>query len=115
MATFKVGFSRVDITPPLGVPIAGYFVKRYADGVLDKLDCNCIAVSDGEKTALLYSLDLISINQKTADGYRAGISKATGVPYEGIFLACTQTHTGPAVGRATDDEEESGIRIYDEF
>ena len=80
MATFKVGFSRVDITPPLGVPIAGYFVKRIADGVLDNLDCNCIAVADGEKTALLYSLDLISINQKTDDGYRAAISKATGVP-----------------------------------
>ena len=63
MSEFKVGFSRVDITPPLGIPIAGYYVKRFADGVLDNLDCNCIAVSDGEKTALLYSLYIISINQ----------------------------------------------------
>ena len=111
MATFKVGFSRVDITPPLGVPIAGYFVKRIADGVLDNLDCNCIAVSDGEKTALLYSLDLISINQKTDDGYRAKISEATGVPYEGIFIACTHTHTGPSVGRV----DEGCEKVYDEF
>ncbi len=111
MAAFKVGFSRVDITPPLGVPIAGYFVKRFADGILDKLDCNCIAVSDGEKTALLYSLDLIGIRQATDDVYRAAISKATGVPYEGIFIACTHTHTGPAVGRT----EEGGEKIYDEF
>ena len=111
MASFKVGFSRVDITPPLGVPIAGYFVKRIADGVLDNLDCNCIAVSDGEKTALLYSLDLISINQKTDDGYRAKISEATGVPYEGIFIACTHTHTGPSVGRV----DEGCEKVYDEF
>ena len=111
MAEFKVGFSRVDITPPLGVPIAGYFVKRIADGILDKLDCNCIAVSDGEKTALLYSLDLISINQKTDDIYRAAISKATGIPYEGIFLACTHTHTGPSVGRTGEGVEKA----YDEF
>ncbi|MEA4824353.1 MAG: hypothetical protein VB111_09610 [Clostridiaceae bacterium] len=117
MSTFKVGFSRVDITPPLGIPIAGYFVKRLADGVLDNLDCNCIAVSDGEKTALLYSLDLISINQKTDDVYRAVISKATGVPYEGIFLACTHTHTGPSVGRGDANSEafDEGIKVYDEF
>ncbi len=117
MAAFKVGFSRLDITPPLGIPIAGYYVERIADGVLDNLDCNCIAVSDGEKTALLYSLDLISINQKTDDGYRALISQATGVPYEGIFLACTHTHTGPAVGRGVENNESlsEGVRSYGAF
>lgn len=117
MSTLKVGFSRVDITPPLGIPIAGYFVKRFADGVLDNLDCNCIAVSDGEKTALLYSLDLISINQKTDDIYRKEISEATGVPYEGIFIACTHTHTGPSVGRGAADDPDmpDGIRLYDSF
>ena len=84
MSVLKVGFSRVDITPPLGIPIAGYFVKRYADGILDNLDCNCIAVSDGEKTALLYSLDLISINQKTDDIYRKEIAEATGVSFDTV-------------------------------
>ena len=115
MSEFKVGFSRVDITPPLGIPIAGYYVKRFADGVLDNLDCNCIAVSDGEKTALLYSLDIISINQEKDDEYRAQISKATGVPYEGIFLACTHTHTGPSVGRGETADDADGIAVYDDF
>ena len=36
-AEFKAGFARVDATPPLGIPIVGYFHKRVADGVLDPL------------------------------------------------------------------------------
>jgi len=63
MSEFKAGFARVDITPPLGIGIAGYFVKRNAEGVLDNLEANCLAVSDGEHTAILISADLISIGQ----------------------------------------------------
>ena len=33
----KVGFSRLDVTPPLGTDISGYFVRRIADGMLDPL------------------------------------------------------------------------------
>ena len=32
-AEFKAGFARVDATPPLGIPIPGYFHMRIADGV----------------------------------------------------------------------------------
>ncbi|MBQ6329132.1 MAG: hypothetical protein IJI35_08980 [Kiritimatiellae bacterium] len=35
---FKAGFARVDITPPLGTPIVGYFEERRAKGVLDGLE-----------------------------------------------------------------------------
>ncbi|NMA07903.1 MAG: hypothetical protein GX929_02145 [Clostridiales bacterium] len=115
MSEFKVGFSRVDITPPMGIPIAGYFVKRIADGVLDNLDANCIAVSDGKKTAVLFSLDLISIGQKKMDIYRAGISKATGLPYEAIYITCTHTHTGPSVGRSESEALGAGLAGYDDF
>ena len=33
----KVGFSRVDVTPPLGSYISGYYYDRFAKGVLDPL------------------------------------------------------------------------------
>ena len=53
MIECKAGFSRVVITPPLGVGLAGYFNERPADGVLDELEANCIAVSDGINTAII--------------------------------------------------------------
>jgi len=109
MSEFKAGFARVDITPPLGIGIAGYFVKRNAEGVLDNLEANCLAVSDGEHTAILISADLISIGQVQADIYREQISAACGIPVAACYIACTHTHTGPGVAR------DIGDKTYDAF
>ena len=35
--TLRVGVAAIDITPPLGIPMAGYYHARGADGVLDPL------------------------------------------------------------------------------
>ena len=59
-AEFKAGFARVDITPPLGIQMTGYFHKVYdrtADGVLDPLHAECVAVSDGTNSALIFRVD----------------------------------------------------------
>ena len=110
MSQFKAGFARLDITPPLGVHISGYYKVRIADGILDPLEVQCIAVSDGESTALLYNLDVAGIKQIRADIFRNAISAATGVHYEGIFLTCTHTHTGPVIGiPGTPDADEAYI------
>ena len=53
----KAGFCRMDITPMLGIGIEGYFVDRFADGVLDPLEVNALALSCGENRAVLLSLD----------------------------------------------------------
>ena len=98
MGLFKAGFSRIDITPPLGVGMSGYFHERTSIDILDPLYASCLAVNDGEHTALLMSLDIIGISQIQCDIYRNAIAAQTGVPYEGILLACTHTHTGPVVG-----------------
>ena len=47
MNTFKAGFGRVVITPMMGIPIAGYFIDRFADGVLDDLEANALCVEAG--------------------------------------------------------------------
>ena len=36
----KAGFARVDVTPPLGTLIAGYFNERKSDGVRDPIELN---------------------------------------------------------------------------
>jgi len=112
MSQFKAGFARLDITPSLGVHISGYYKIRIADGILDPLEVQCIAVSDGASTALLYNLDVAGVKQVRADSFRNAISAATGVPYEGIFLTCTHTHTGPVIGiPGTPDADEAYIAM----
>ena len=36
----QAGFSRLDMTPPLGAYMDGYYFDRWAEGVLDPLNIN---------------------------------------------------------------------------
>ena len=40
MSEFKVGFSRVNINPTLGIGIQGYYKPRFARGILDDIYAN---------------------------------------------------------------------------
>lgn len=93
------GFSRVNITPHNGVAIEGYFIPRRMDGVLDDLEINALALSDGEKTALIMCSDICLINQEFSDIFRGLIAEATNLPVESIFMTVTHTHTSPCVGK----------------
>ena len=93
----KAGFARLDITPPFGTCISGYFNERRADGILDPLQAHAIAFTDGERTAAAVSLDVIGINQQNMDIIRRRAAEKNGLDYEAVFLACTHTHTGPEV------------------
>lgn len=100
------GFSRVNVTPMLGIGIYGYFKPRYADGVLDELELNALALGAGEKKIILLSLDSCEPGTKECGMFRAEISKATGIPAEAIFIHSTHTHTGPFVVADSEDALE---------
>ncbi len=98
----KVGFARVDITPNLGIGIAGYYEPRISDGVLDPLLATAVAFDDGNKLGLVLSLDIIGITQVCSEYVREKIAEAVGTSAEGIFMACTHTHVGPLVRDFSD-------------
>jgi len=93
----KVGFARVDITPNLGIEIAGYYEPRISDGVLDPLLATAVAFDDGNKLGLVLSLDIIGITQSCSEIIREEIANALGTTPEGVFMGCTHTHVGPLV------------------
>ena len=96
----KVGYARVNITPPMGVNIAGYFKVRIADGVLDELEACAVAVGSGDKTAILMTVDHCGVTKDFLNEWRENIEKATGIPKEAIFIHSTHTHTGPVLSKA---------------
>ena len=91
------GYAIVNITPPLGVNIAGYFKTRIADGVLDELEAVAVALSDGEKTAIIMTVDHCGLAKDFLNGWREKIEEKTGVPKEAIFIHSTHTHQGPVL------------------
>ena len=99
-AALDVGFARVDVTPPMGTPISGYFGYRPAVGVLDPLEATCVAFSDGCSTALVYTVDNLHISDDIIARAWTAVGKATGVGRDGVYIASTHTHTGAATERA---------------
>lgn len=95
--TLQAGFGRVNITPPMGIPISGYFIDRFASGVLDELEVQALAVSDGKNKAVILSADLLGLSAKDVCHYRKAVANAVKIPFEAVFIACTHTHTGPVV------------------
>ena len=91
------GFGRTNITPPLGIDIRGYFIVRNADGVLDELEANALALRLGEKTVLFISVDICGLNINMCAKIKKEITEKTGVPAEQVFLHGTHTHTGPSL------------------
>lgn len=112
-AEFKAGFARVDATPPLGIQMVGYFYKRAADGVLDPLCIECVAVSDGKKTALIYSVDDLMLANKFFEKAFPAITEATGVPRDLIYVHSTHIHTGPASWPRSNYTEEENRLVMD--
>ncbi len=94
----KAGFGRRLITPSLGTPIAGYYEKRFAKGVLDELYVSAMALSDGENTVLVLGADIIYLNIEQAEECRKLISEFCNIPVEAIFINASDTHTGPVIG-----------------
>ncbi len=102
----KAGFARVDVTPKLGIFVAGYFVDRRAEKVLDSLEAQAVAFSDGEKTALVIGVDMIDVPDDVVAEAKAAITAATGVGPEMIFLHASHTHTGPDSCRGKSEERD---------
>jgi len=97
MATLKVGFNRVDVTPMLGVKISGYYKERIADGVLDNLEVSTVAYECGDKKAVMLSVPHCGLKREIIAEVAAEITKATGLSKEQILIHATHTHTGPWV------------------
>ena len=91
---FKAGFARVDITPPLGSFMPGYYQDRRAKEVLDPLEINMVAFSDGARTALIAQVDTEGISDEVADLMRDAAAKATGVARGAVIVHASHTHDG---------------------
>ena len=96
MNKLQAGFSRVNVTPPLGIPIVGYYKPRFAEGVLDELEVNALALAVEEKKVVLLSVDNCGFSESVANSYREHICEVTGLPADCVFLHATHTHTGPS-------------------
>lgn len=86
MNCLLAGFARIDVTPQTAVPLEGYYIPRYAEGVLDPLQVNALALSCQSRTVVLLSLDNCGIKQVLASKLRNAVAKNGGACTGACFL-----------------------------
>lgn len=111
MNILQAGFARVNITPMMGIELAGYFFERLAEGVLDDIEINALAFACGNEKAVILSVDNEGITRDVTTDFREYISKATGLPMEAVYIHATHSHTAPILKR--DSEVEIEKEYYD--
>ena len=107
----KAGFARMDMTPPLGTPLAGYYEARYADGMLDPLYLNALALGNGEQTIVIITADVLMVRMDVCDMLRTMIEERTGVPADHILINSLHPHTSLRIGGKV---EKGGVVVSDQ-
>jgi len=96
-AVLKGGCAKVNITPPLGIPLIGSYGKP-SDNVLDELYAKTLVLSDRNNTLVIVSCDLLYTPLEEITGpVRKIITEKTGIPERNILVCATHTHSGPEV------------------
>ena len=91
----EAGFAKVEITPPLGLQIAGTFSPRPIEGVLDPLHAHAAVLKTTETQVVLVSCDLVSLAHGLVAEVRKDVEREMGLPGGNVALFATHTHTGP--------------------
>ena len=101
-APLEVGYSKVDITPILGGGLDGYSdsSSRRATDVVEPIYATCIAVTQGEQTILLFTIDTTSMAADTAEMLRVEVTDHIDVPGENVFFGGTHGHNCPSKDNA---------------
>jgi neutral ceramidase len=112
MSVLMVGCGAANITPALGVFMAGYFHERNATAVHDELYARALVFDDGDTKAAILVCDIICIPTEIVAQVRAAVERETDIPGGHVMVSATHTHTGPRTRSSRIQEEEGPTREW---
>jgi hypothetical protein len=106
-----VGFGIADMTPPVGVPLAGYANRRaeigqwfsgaaYArlfhpsNAVHDPIEARAMAIERDGRRLVFLRLDLVAVSRDLIAAIRARLTDLA-LPEDALVVTATHTHSGP--------------------
>lgn len=95
--TVQVGAAQTVITPPVGMPMAGYYSRRLMQGVHDDLHAKAIVIASGDRKIALVACDLAGIPPAVIEDARKLIQSDTHIPGTNVIISATHSHTGPLI------------------
>lgn len=98
MPNLHAGFACADITPPVGVAMAGYGARDHAaESIETPLTVEALVLESGGSFAAMAFTDLIAISPDIVSGVREKVSAETGMSADAIMVCGSHTHWGPEV------------------
>ena len=93
---WSAGAATAELAVPNGTTLAGYGGRTSPSrGTLRPLEVNVLVVAAGASTAVIVSLDLLSIDASWVGSLRDRLRVEDGIPPELVLVAASHTHSGP--------------------
>ena len=94
---FRAGAAASNITPPLGVSLAGNMSDQTATHIHDQLHARCLVLDDGSVRLAFVLVDNCVIPRSIIDQAKARLEAQCGLPASHVLIAATHSHSAPTV------------------
>lgn len=108
----RAGFYEVEITPPLGSSIPGYFYLRKSTGVKQKLYAKAAVVESGDNCVAFVAFDTLDVPKNADKVIKERVAANTPIEPDSIVIAAIHSHTSTPVScnrRVFDNENEAEV------
>jgi neutral ceramidase len=99
--TLHAGAAQRVITPPVGLPMAGWRFRAAGDNIAryvhDDLHAKALVLRRGDEAWAMLATDLVGVDALATGRIRQGAAQRTGLRPESILVSATHCHSGPAV------------------
>lgn len=90
------GFHRIDITPPIGAPLAGFAARQgLSTGVHDPLFVRALAIEQHGHAAVFVSVDVLGLTAEFVHDVREAVAARTRLDADAVMISATHTHSAP--------------------
>jgi neutral ceramidase len=97
------GAAEADLTPPPGMPKAGYSANAHdGDGFRTRLRARVTHLRAGTSSLALVQVDLLAGSSVLQHLVAEAVAERTDIPLAGIWIGATHTHAGPGQFLGTD-------------
>ncbi len=103
---FKAGAATGNITPWLGISLAGALHDRRAEHIHDELNARCLVLDDGATRLAIVVVDNTIVSQQLWREIKQLTHQRTGIPVEHMLMSATHTHSAPALVKANQMEPD---------
>lgn len=96
MGNIRVGVSKINITPYVGIWLTGFAARfKPSENIHDELYARAIVFDDGKENMAMVTCDILTLDESSIKVVRKMVHELTGLNGENIFVSTTHTHSGP--------------------